>query len=83
MAHLKRDRDKLLARTKKIRGQLNAVEEAIAEGEDCSTVLMTLAACHRRSHGLMIEILEGSHPRPHRRSRPAAGLESAVRRPRS
>ncbi len=45
MAHLRRDRDKLLARVKKIRGQLNAVEASIADDDDCSKVLMTLAAC--------------------------------------
>ncbi|MEO6773374.1 MAG: metal/formaldehyde-sensitive transcriptional repressor [Kofleriaceae bacterium] len=64
MAHLQKDRAKLLARTKKIRGQLNAVEAAIAEGEDCSKVLMTLAACHGALNGLMIQILEG-HIRDH------------------
>ena len=44
MAHLEKDREKLLARTRKIRGQLNAVDAVIVDGEDCSTVLMTLAA---------------------------------------
>ncbi|MBK8482464.1 MAG: metal/formaldehyde-sensitive transcriptional repressor [Proteobacteria bacterium] len=59
MAHLQRDREKLLARVKKIRGQLNAVEAAITENDDCSRVLMTLAACRGALNGLMIEILEG------------------------
>jgi DNA-binding FrmR family transcriptional regulator len=59
MAHLQRDREKLLARVKKIRGQLNAVETAIAGDDDCSRVLMTLAACRGALNGLMIEILEG------------------------
>lgn len=59
MAHLKRDRDKLLARIKKIRGQLNAVETAITEDDECANVLMTLAACHGALNGLTVEIIEG------------------------
>ena len=59
MAHLKRDREKLLARVRKIRGQLNAVESAISDDDDCSRVLMTLAACRGALNGLMVEILEG------------------------
>ena len=59
MAHLKRDRDKLLARVKKIRGQLNAVEKALVGDDACSQVLMTLAACRGALNGLMVEILEG------------------------
>ena len=59
MAHLKREREKLLARVKKLRGQLNAVETAITEDAECSDVLMTLAACHGALKGLMVEILEG------------------------
>lgn len=58
MAHLKRQREKLLTRVKKIRGQLNAVESAISDDDDCSRVLMTLAACRGALNGLMVEILE-------------------------
>jgi FrmR/RcnR family transcriptional regulator, repressor of frmRAB operon len=64
MAHLKRDREKLLARVKKIRGQLNAVEKAITDDGECSDVLMTLSSCHGALKGLMCEILEG-HIRDH------------------
>lgn len=59
MAHTSRDREKLLARVKKIRGQLNAVETALTGGEECSQVLMTLAACRGALNGLMLEIVEG------------------------
>jgi DNA-binding FrmR family transcriptional regulator len=64
VAHLKRDREKLQARIKRIRGQLNAVEAALTDDDDCSKVLMTLAACHGALNGLMVEILEG-HIRDH------------------
>ena len=59
MAHTSRDHEKLLARVKKIRGQLNAVEKSLVEGEECSQVLMTLAACRGAMNGLMSEIVEG------------------------
>jgi DNA-binding FrmR family transcriptional regulator len=64
VAHIERGRAKLLARVKKIRGQLNAVEAAIEEHDDCSRVLNTLAACRGALNGLMVEILEG-HIRHH------------------
>lgn len=59
MAHIKRDREKLLARVRKIRGQLNAIESAIDGDDECSRVLNTLAACRGALNGLMVEILEG------------------------
>jgi FrmR/RcnR family transcriptional regulator, repressor of frmRAB operon len=64
VAHLNRDSEKLLARVKKIRGQLNAAETGIAGGDDCSDVLMTLASCRGAMNALLVEILEG-HIRGH------------------
>jgi DNA-binding FrmR family transcriptional regulator len=59
MGHTKRDREKLLTRVKKIRGQLNAVETSLVDGQECSQVLMTLAACRGALNSLMFEIVEG------------------------
>jgi DNA-binding FrmR family transcriptional regulator len=59
VGHTNRDREKLLTRLRKIRGQLNAVESALAEEQDCSRVLMTLAACRGGLNSLMFEIVEG------------------------
>lgn len=53
-----------MARVKKIRGQLNAVEQALTDDDDCSAVLMTLASCHGGLRALTIEIVE-SHIRHH------------------
>lgn len=58
MAHTNKNREKLLARLKKVRGQLNAVEGALAEEQDCSHVLMTLASCRGGLNSLMMEIVE-------------------------
>lgn len=39
MSHVVLNQSKLLARTRRISGQLAAVEKAIAEGVDCAAVL--------------------------------------------
>ncbi|MGH9775606.1 MAG: metal/formaldehyde-sensitive transcriptional repressor [Candidatus Acidiferrales bacterium] len=64
MAHIIRDKKKLLNRVQRIRGQLNAIEKAVDEGHDCSVVLQTIAACRGAINGLMAEVVEG-HIRYH------------------
>ena len=56
--HTTRARDKLIARVRRIRGQVEAVERAIASGEECSKVLVTVAACRGALSALTSEILE-------------------------
>ena len=64
MAHSVHDQKKLLLRVSRIRGQINAVEKALLDERDCSTVLVTLAACRGAINSLMSEVLEG-HVRFH------------------
>ena len=64
MGHTVKDKTKLLNRVGRIRGQLNAVEKALMQDDDCSAVLQTLAACRGALNGLMSEIIEG-HVRHH------------------
>ncbi len=59
MAHIIRDRNKLLNRVRRIRGQVDAVERALEEGVDCSDILHTIAACRGAIDGLMGEVIEG------------------------
>ena len=59
MAHTQRDKKKLLDRIRRIRGQVNAVERAVEEGQECSAVLQILAACRGAINGLLAEIIEG------------------------
>lgn len=59
MAHTVKDKEKLLHRVRRLRGQLNAVEKALEAEHDCSTVLLTLAACRGAMDALMSEIIEG------------------------
>jgi len=64
MAHITKDREKLLNRIRRIKGQITAVEKAVDANEECSKVLQTIAACRGAINGLMAEVLEG-HVRFH------------------
>ncbi len=59
MAHTIRDKTKLLNRVRRIRGQMDAVEKALEREQDCSTILMTGAACRGAINSLMAKIIEG------------------------
>lgn len=59
MAHTTRDKKKLLNRVQRIRGQINAIERALEQEQDCSEVLQTIAACRGAINGLMAEVVEG------------------------
>ena len=56
--HTVRERGKLIARVRRIRGQIEAVEKAIANEDECSKVLTTVAACRGALTALTAEILE-------------------------
>jgi DNA-binding FrmR family transcriptional regulator len=62
--HTIREREKLINRVRRIRGQVEAVEKAITNGEECSKVLLTVAACRGALTSLTSEILE-DHVRFH------------------
>ena len=68
MADTVHDKEKLLQRIRRIRGQVNAVEKALIDEQDCSSVLMTLAATRGAINSLMSEVLE-THVRFHVLSR--------------
>lgn len=64
MAHTVKSRTKLLGRVRRIRGQVEALERAIDEGQECTGVLQQIAACRGAINGLMAEVLDG-HIREH------------------
>jgi len=64
MSHTVRDKTKLLNRVRRIRGQLNAIEQALEAEADASKVLHTIAAARGAMNGLMAEVIEG-HIRLH------------------
>jgi DNA-binding FrmR family transcriptional regulator len=59
-----REKQKLLYRIKRLRGQFAAVERALTSGDECADILMLLAAIRGGVNGLMAEILE-DHIRLH------------------
>ena len=64
MSHTTRDRQKLLARVRRIRGQVDAIERSLNDGKACAAVLQNIAACRGAINGLMSKVLEG-HVREH------------------
>ena len=59
MAHTIRDKKKLVNRVRRIRGQIEAVERALEQEQDCSAILQTVVACRGAINSLMAEIIEG------------------------
>ena len=66
MAHTKRGGQQLHAQVRRLRGQVDAVEMALAQGEECARVLQQIAAVRGAVNGLMLVVLEG-HVREHLR----------------
>ena len=64
MAHTIRDKKKLIDRVRRIRGQVDGIEKAVLDENDCSAILQTIAACRGAINGLMAEVMEG-HVRFH------------------
>jgi len=66
MGHTARDREKLVPRIKKIRGQVDGIQRKLEEDDDddCFAVLQTVAACRGALNSLMVEIIDG-HVRGH------------------
>jgi DNA-binding FrmR family transcriptional regulator len=58
------EKQKLVARIKRIRGQVDAVERSLTQGDDCADILMLLANIRGGVNSLMAEILE-DHIRLH------------------
>lgn len=59
MAHTVQEKDKLILRIKRIRGQLNAAEKALQEEAECTELLHNLTACRAAMGSLIAELLEG------------------------
>jgi DNA-binding FrmR family transcriptional regulator len=58
------DKEKLIWRVRRIRGQVEAVERALNGEQDCSDVLQLITAARGAMNSLIIEVLEG-HIREH------------------
>lgn len=64
MSHTTKNKQKLVLRSKRIRGQFEAFERALDEERECSDVLHIISAARGAVNSLMTELLE-DHIRHH------------------
>ena len=64
MTHTVREKQKLLARVRRIRGQVDAIERALESEAGCEKVMHLLAGLRGATSGLMAEVVE-DHVRTH------------------
>ncbi len=88
MAHTKSNKEQLLARVRRIAGQITAIERAITEDAGCAAILHQVAGVRGAVLGLMDELVE-DHMREHvleprltseERAQGAEELLAAIRR---
>lgn len=70
------EKQKLVARIKRIRGQVDSIERSLTQGEDCADILMLLANVRGGINSLMAEVLE-DHIRLHMIKPDKAAVPSA------
>ena len=58
MSHISHDKTKLLARVRRLRGQIEAVERAVEAGRDCGTILHLVASIRGSVTGLTAELID-------------------------
>lgn len=58
MGHTARNKNKLLNRVKRIRGQVEAVERALESEQGCTKTLQLIAATRGAINGLMLEVIQ-------------------------
>jgi DNA-binding FrmR family transcriptional regulator len=59
MPHSPQEKKKAISRLRRIKGQAEALERAIEDGEECGKVLQQLAALRGAVNGMILEVLEG------------------------
>ncbi len=64
MTHVTTEKNKLLNRLKRIRGQLEAIERSVAQDSECARVLQLATACRGAMDGFIAEVIE-DHIREH------------------
>jgi DNA-binding FrmR family transcriptional regulator len=57
--HTVKDTSKLILRVRRIRGQIEAIERALENEQDCSDILQLITGARGAMNGLMAELLEG------------------------
>jgi DNA-binding FrmR family transcriptional regulator len=71
MSHIAREKQKLLNRVRRIRGQVEAIERALDAEAGCAQIMQLVAGCRGAVTGLLAKIVE-DHIRSHLVERDAA-----------
>ncbi|MBC7467053.1 MAG: metal/formaldehyde-sensitive transcriptional repressor [Bdellovibrio sp.] len=58
MSHIIKDKQKIISRVNRIKGQLDAFSKAIESEQDCYQVIQLLASCRGALNGLMADVVE-------------------------
>jgi DNA-binding FrmR family transcriptional regulator len=64
LSHTTKNKVKMLSRARRIKGQVEAIERALAGDGECEEILQLVASCRGALNGLMAELIEG-HVRFH------------------
>jgi FrmR/RcnR family transcriptional regulator, repressor of frmRAB operon len=64
VGHTIKEKERLLARVRRVRGQIEAVERALEQEKGCSAVLQLVVAARGAMNSLMVEVIE-DHIRLH------------------
>jgi DNA-binding FrmR family transcriptional regulator len=64
MSHVAKEKVKLLNRVKRLRGQIEAIERAVENGQECTDVLQQATSCRGALDGFIAEVIE-DHIREH------------------
>ena len=64
MGHVAREKEKLLLRLRRLRGQVEAIERAVNADEECADVLRQATSCRGALDGFIAEVIE-DHIREH------------------
>ena len=76
LSHLEKEKQKLIARIKRIRGQVDSIERSLTTDDDCADVLMLLANVRGGINSLMAKVLE-DHIRLHTLSDEKSSMPTA------
>jgi len=64
MSHIAQEKQKLLNRIRRLRGQMDAIERSVEAEADCIDILQQITACRGAMNGLLTVVLE-DHIRSH------------------
>jgi FrmR/RcnR family transcriptional regulator, repressor of frmRAB operon len=59
LSHTTKNKVKMLSRIRRIKGQVEAIERALAGEGECEEILQLVASCRGALNGLMAELIEG------------------------